>query len=529
MAADDALLVPVSHLGGRLDNDSPTYVFAPDLYLALALAYDSLGAPRAERDGDGVWEQDLAHMAPRLATAWTEEPNGDWTIELRRGVRSHAGNEWTSDDLAWTFEKSLAQDVMAAWRWAGVIGLEGINIVDRYTVRMCLRAPYPTLPNWLISVSPNMVDATAIREHASTDDPWGLAWLDGHVAGYGAYRIEEMDSHGVRFEARADYWDGTAPHAHIDVCPWDDRDDAIAQLTQTRPVVIVGADPDETQRLMRAGDVEVVRAWAGHLSVEIDFAQPPFDDALVRHALAFATPYEEVRASGLHGLARPWLSPVKGVSQWYLGAPLPYAHDPARARALLAQAGHAHGLEAEMHVPDKPYCWRIGEIIAAAWREAGIELTLASVDGASDGWLPPLYLRTECAHNVSEPIYDLAHDYAAMHPLLPLPGGPPHVGNWWPRWKKNPEIIDPFVDMLLTRDVAKKRRQFDDLQRQIVDYGATIFLGEMQQTLVANEHVAASTISPTSRFFQALEYQNATSNYLPPPPRRSLRSVGVRS
>ncbi len=40
--------------------------------------------------------------------------------------------------------------------------------------------------------------------------------------------------------------------------------------------------------------------------------------------------------------------------------------------------------------------------------------------------------------------------------------------------------------MLLDRDAARKRKRFDALQHEIIDYGATIFLAEMQQVLVAN-------------------------------------------
>jgi len=48
-----------------------------------------------------------------------------------------------------------------------------------------------------------------------------------------------------------------------------------------------------------------------------------------------------------------------------------------------------------------------------------------------------------------------------------------------------------------------------------VDFGSSVFLAEMQQVLVVNEQVPRSFIAPKSRFFQALMYQNATTDYLP--------------
>ena len=72
-------------------------------------------------------------------------------------------------DARW-YDKIAAQRVMAAWRWYEVIGVQRVEVLDRHTLRYRLRAPYPTFPNWLVSVSPNMVDAKAIRAAATPDD-----------------------------------------------------------------------------------------------------------------------------------------------------------------------------------------------------------------------------------------------------------------------------------------------------------------------------------------------------------------------
>jgi peptide/nickel transport system substrate-binding protein len=376
MAPRDPVLVPIGKVREKLDNDSPNYIFSPDLYLTLALSYDSMAGPDAQLGTDGVWQPDFTKMQPRLAVAWAEQPNGDWIVHLRPGVFSDRGNEWSAYDLDWVFRKVFSEGVMAFWRWKGVVGVEGIDVLDRYSLRFRLRAPYPTFPNWLISVSPNMVDSAAILDHVTADDPWGIDWLDHNVAGFGPYRLDQMDVDHLLFGARSEYWDGEPEAGEIDVRAWQDRVDAIAQLSERRPVVIVGTDPDETTLLMQKEELTVVRAWAGHVSIEIDFAEEPFTDRRVRRALALATPYEQVRSIGLLGLARPWRSPVKGVSQWYSSVPLPYSHDPARARVLLSQAGYSAGFTSDLYLPQQPSCERMGEIIARSWREVGVELVL---------------------------------------------------------------------------------------------------------------------------------------------------------
>lgn len=510
------VVVPVGGIGRHLDNDSPNYEFAPGLLLAVALAYDSLAGPDSVRDAGGVLSPDFTRMRPRLAVGWREEENGDWLVDLRPGLASHAGNEWTAQDVAWGFEKAAAQGVMAWWRINGVVGVQRVEVTGRYQLRFHLRAPYETFPNWLLSAPPYTVDSTAIQQNVTDQDPWGLEWLDTHVAGWGPYALADMTSEHMLFEARPDYWAGPPDPARLDVRAFPDRRAALDLVTENLPVVLLGTDPDETAALLRADDLTVLRTWAGHASVEIDFTSPPFDDIRVRHALALATPYEQIRADGLLGMARPWNGPVKGISQWYPDAPIPYGHQPARARELLAQAGYGDGLASDFHLEPQPASQRIAAILAQAWRNIGVELTLQDVTQAPEGWLPPLFLRLDCGHNLSEPVYDISHDYAAMNPLLPLPGGPPQVGNWRPRWNKNPAVLDQLADLLVTTDRAVRRRKFDQLQRSIIDFGSTIFLAETQQVTVASQHVPPALLAPHSRLYQATNYQNPKPDYYLP-------------
>ncbi len=510
----EPVLVPVGTIGGKLDNDDPDYVFAPDLYMTLALAYDSLAAPRVSQGPDGVLRPSYEVMQPRLALGWEEQPNGDWIVRLRPGVHSHAGNELRAEDIAWVYDKIGAQGVMASWRWRQVVGVDAVEAVDAHTLRYRLRNPYPTFPNWLLSVSPNMVDSRAIKEAATADDPWGVEWLNGHVAGFGAYDLAAMHADHLRFTPRPGHWSHPV-NAAVELRKVGSRAEAIALLSEKRPVVLAGLSPDEAVELLARDDITVLRTWAGHNSVEIDFTQPPFDDARVRHALAFATPTDRIIAEGMLGQGRPWRSPVKGISQWYSDASWHFGHDVAKARELLRAAGHGAGLRSDFYLARRPDSERIAGIIAEAWRQAGIELVMRDIAEAPPGWLPPLFLRLECAHNLSEPIYDLAHDYAAMNPIFPLPGGPTHVGNWAPRWKKNEAAVERFSALLCECDRTAKRQRFDELQSWLTEFGSSVFLAEGQQVMVANRHVPAALLSTEGRFFQALNHQNCTTNYLP--------------
>jgi ABC-type transport system substrate-binding protein len=512
----EPVIIPVGTIRQKLDNDDPNYIFAPDLYMNLALSYDSMAAPSVSTGRDGVMEARYDMMQPRLALSWNEQENGDWIVRLRPGVRSHAGNEWTAEDLVWVFNKISAQGVMASWRWREVVGVKRLEVIDKHTLRYCLRSPYPTFPNWLISVSPNMVDSTAIRASATAADPWGIAWLNTHVAGFGAYELTSLQADRLTFAGRSDYWMGMPEAAAVEVRKVGSRAEAIRMLDENRPVVLAGLAPEDAVALLKRDDLTVLRTWAGHNSVEIDFTITPFNDIRVRQALAYATPVDHLIADGMLGQARPWRSPVKGFSQWYSGKSWHYDFNIDKARALMKDAGFGNGFKSDFYVDmNRPFNVRMADIIASVWREAGIELVMRDINAAPEGWLPPLFLRTECAHNLTDPIYDLAHDYAAMNPIFPLPGGSSHVGNWRPRWTKNPAALERYAGILCECDGRLTRERFDELQDWLVDFSSSIFIAEGHQVTVANRHVPQSFIAPESRFFQALNHQNCTTNYLP--------------
>ena len=50
VAGEQEVVLPIGGIGQRFDNDSPDYVFSPDIYLVLALAYDSMAGPEANVD-----------------------------------------------------------------------------------------------------------------------------------------------------------------------------------------------------------------------------------------------------------------------------------------------------------------------------------------------------------------------------------------------------------------------------------------------------------------------------------------------
>jgi hypothetical protein len=128
----------------------------------------------------------------------------------------------------------------------------------------------------------------------------------------------------------------------------------------------------------------------------------------------------------------------------------------------------------------------------------------------------PMLLSTDCGHNLSEPLYDLVHDFAPFMPFLPEGAANKHgVGRWFLYFIEQPEVVEQLRAALLERDEQRLHARVDELQRRIVDTAGTLHLAEVRQTLAA-KGVSKSFFAPDSRFFHAVQYQNARSDcYLP--------------
>jgi ABC-type transport system substrate-binding protein len=427
--------------------------------------------------------------------------------------------ELTAEDVRWALDRTLAFGALGAWRWKQLAGLESsadVSVLDRYTLRLRLRRPHPYLDAYFFSATPMLTDSTTILAAGAAPDSWGSTWLsENNVAGFGPYRLVDLDSARMEFSARDDYWDGPFPAPGISVESVGSRGEALAELDSKAPVYLVGLRCDEVESLGNREDLLKVRSVGGHTSIEMNYHRAPFDDVRVRHALCHATPYGELIDKGLLGWARPWRSPLTTFDAGYTDRFWAYEPDFARATSLLRAAGYGSGFATALYVPNRPDAERLGALLVAAYARIGVELTVRYLETLPVGWVPPLYLRMECGHNFNEPSYDLAHDYVTIDPILPAPGMSVGIGTWFPRYIGSPELENRYRDLLLSETVDDREARITEFQKWVVEFAPSIFVAENIQVNVANSRVGAWVGDHTNRLVQTMQFQNCGTSYLP--------------
>ena len=140
---------------------------------------------------------------------------------------------------------------------------------------------------------------------------------------------------------------------------------------------------EEVERLSRNPAVRVV-SGAGlrvlFLGLRVD--RPPFSDPRVREAIDLALDREELVRRALGGRAEPATQLVPPSIVGFdpaLRLPPP---DPARARALLASAGHPHGLDVRLDGPSNRYVNDVAILreLARQLGEVGVRVTVNAID-----------------------------------------------------------------------------------------------------------------------------------------------------
>jgi ABC-type transport system substrate-binding protein len=126
----------------------------------------------------------------------------------------------------------------------------------------------------------------------------------------------------------------------------------------------------------------VTQATPGLTVVQVEprMSKPPFDDARVRIALNQAVDKDAIIANVMRGLARPLNTPsIPGL--WGTFEFEPFAYDPARARQLLAEAGHPNGFEVTVYYISGRWAGddQVVEAVQGYWNNVGVRTTIKKI------------------------------------------------------------------------------------------------------------------------------------------------------
>ncbi len=276
-------------------------------------------------------------VQPCLAESWQVSPSGlEYVFTLRRGVRFHNGTPLTPGDVKASLERIMNPKTASAQRSDFAL-VQSIAAVDAQRVRIILKQPFAPFLTKVATARVPILAQSSLPAEGSVS----------RVVGTGPWELVEWKTNEyVRLKRFKDYRDKGLPHLdEVIVKPIADATTRLAGL-RAGDLEFIQELPYKDIDALRAARNIVVHTGPGSFPSYIVFncRKPPFDDARVRQAVAHAVDKKGLIDGHLWGHAQVANQPFPTGSPWHLDVK-ERELDLDRARKLLAEAGHAGGLE----------------------------------------------------------------------------------------------------------------------------------------------------------------------------------------
>lgn len=296
---------------------------------------------------------DTLTFYPSLATDWSVSNDSlTWTFNLRHDVKFSNGNDFTAEDVKYSFDRVLtmgAPESGVDWILGQCMDTNSTTVIDEDTVQIQLTQPYGGFLALLPYTVAAIVDKDYVEEHGGVVEGEENVWMKSNPMGTGPYVLDHWTrATEIVMNKNPTYWGG-----------WEGK--------HPDQVVIKYADEPATRILaLKNGDADF--AYVPYANLEDVIGEKgivvhPFDsydvqllaintkatnneylaNGEVRKALSYAFDYDTAIETAWNGYASrlPGAIP-KGMPYYETqnNGQSYYTYDLARAEQLLDDAGY---------------------------------------------------------------------------------------------------------------------------------------------------------------------------------------------
>jgi peptide/nickel transport system substrate-binding protein len=434
----------------RYDPRSLDPAHANDIPSGRLVGYLFDGLTRVAPDGS---------LQPGLAERWSVSGDGrTYTFHLRPRVTFHDGRALRAPTVVHSFARALAPATRGIPLWplypiagarefaAGKAAVvSGLAAPDDSTVVITLAEPLAVFPKLLAmpvaSVVPDSV-AENFSEHPVGTGPWRFA--------------EWKHDDYVRLARYPGYFGGAAKAESLEARIVPEASTSVAEF-EAGNVDLLYVPPGETQQWVQTDERKALLQSPPPLRLiyaAFNTTRGALADRTVRQALNIAVDRRSILDRLLAGRGRLAAGVVPPSLAGADTARRPYPFDPARARALLADAGHAHDLTVELWCGQEAPFPQVAQAIQGYLSAVGVTVKIVQRDNNS--------LRDAARNGTTDIVLkDWYADYVdAENFLYPLLAGP-NVGQGGNvSFYANPAFDARIIAARAERDDAARNRLY---------------------------------------------------------------------
>lgn len=353
--------------------------------------FDRLVDVEVDTDGN-------SKIVPSLAESWDISDDGlEYTFHLRQGVKFHNGNDFTAEDVAYTFHRMLTVEGGVNTEFIDQIKgadellagetdtLEGVEVVDDYTIKVTLKEPFA---GFLASISSPGVSIYDSEATEAAGDQFGMD--PAVTVGTGPFEFSSWSFNNQLVLTRnEDYWKGASglPGVVIKIIP-DTETQSMMFESGELDILDLDYAADSVDRFTETYPDQIVQGpRVGIVYFTMNFNKEPFQDVRVRKAVQMSIDRQAILDAlyGGRGQVEQGIFPHGLIG--FNPDQEEIKYDPEAAKALLAEAGYADGFDMEIAADSSASdtMTMALEIVSDQLAEVGIRAEIKNYDEST--WL----------------------------------------------------------------------------------------------------------------------------------------------
>jgi len=373
-----------------IDTLDPISFRSDAAYEAVIQAYE-MPVDNQVRLMDGILEGVAGTLSAGVAGKYSISPDGTvYSFTVRPNVTFSNGNPVNAKTLQYSYLRALEGPGYAAevMNLLTVTKASQLVVTGPMSFEIHLSSPNPMGPKLIPLSVLVLTDPVLSKQQATKTDPWAANYYKSHMMGTGPYVQGTTWQSGNQYllSKNPRYWNkGKVRNGGILLKYLPSADDRALLLNQGSIDLAFGLPANSLNSLRGASGIRLhevpSRNW-NYLGLNNTIA--PLNNPRVRQAIAYALPYSDLIKHALYGFASPLPgilasgTPTADASLW------PYQTDPAKAKTLLAAAGHPSGFTSTLTVStSRANDINTATFIQSTLQNVGIKITVNQVSDAT--------------------------------------------------------------------------------------------------------------------------------------------------
>ena len=461
-------------------------------------ANDTLSMAVAKSFYEGLFGFD-EKMALRnvLAESYTVSDDGlVYTIKVRKGVKFHDGTDFNAAAVKANLDR-IIDPAQALKRRSIFAVIKGTEVVDEYTAKVTLHEPFSPFVYDLAHPSAVMISPAALAKYGKE--------VAFHPVGTGPYTfVEWKQTDYLKVKKNPNYWrEGLPKIDSITWMPVVDNNTRSAMMRTGEADFTYPVPYEQASVLEKEEKLNVVAAPSIiQRYLTMNSQQKPFNDLRVRQAINYAINKQALAKVAFNGYAFPMEGVLpQGVEYAIKTGPWPY--DVKKAKELLAEAGYPNGFETTLwSAYNHTTAQKVIQFVQGQLAQVGIKAKVEALEAGQrvekvESWQDPktapvrIYY-TGWSTSTGEPDW-------ALRPLLHSDYTPPKMYNIG--YYKNDKVDAGISGALVTTDTAKKTALYNDVQNELWNDAAWVFLVTEKLLYATSKRLTGMYVMPDGSYF----------------------------